>query len=166
MAWACGPIRFEINPGVATPAHQRSVRRAVRRYGLAARRRVSFLGVTEARRSDEGRPSDAPILIEFTWPDDAPRSLGFAEAFTAPADDGRDLRVGGSVYLHPDLVTLDAGATVRLAMHELGHLGGLDHSEDPNSVMHETAAARRYSPAERAAIRSAYGGCADPSTRD
>jgi hypothetical protein len=154
-SWACGPIRYEVNLGAAGRHQLRAVHRAMSRYASAARRPVVFVGVTDARRGDEDRAPDDPLLIEFTWPDDAPPALGFAEAFVGP--DGK--LVGGSVYLHPDLVTLKPRATLRLAVHEFGHLAGLAHDTDPASAMHTGAPVGRYEIDERAAIAAAYAGC-------
>lgn len=153
--WACGALRYEINADAVGRSHRRAIHRALVHFGAAAERRVRFVGYTTERRSDGTRPAAAPILVEFTWPDDAPGAFGYAEAFV----DDHGTAVGGSVYLHPDLLGLPAAVTRRLTLHEFGHLAGLPHSARPDAVMHPAAGAARYSEAERAGVAAVFAAC-------
>jgi hypothetical protein len=58
---------------------------------------------------------------------------------------------------HRDGRELDADAMRALAMHEVGHLLGLGHSDDPASIMAPTVRVRALSPGDSARLRQLYG---------
>jgi hypothetical protein len=52
--------------------------------------------------------------------------------------------------------TLDNDAMKAMALHEIGHLLGLDHTEDPTSIMAPRVRVRSLSAADRATVRLLY----------
>ncbi|MEO6527201.1 MAG: matrixin family metalloprotease [Gemmatimonadaceae bacterium] len=52
--------------------------------------------------------------------------------------------------------SLDADAMKAMALHEVGHLLGLDHTEDATSIMAARVRVRALSPADRATVRLLY----------
>lgn len=88
-------------------------------------------------REVPGRP--APVLI--TWPEEWPSSWtghdALAYAQSQMLDD--EEIVTGSVRVNPE-VDWDHDRLVWVLLHELGHVAGLGHSEDPDQVMFRTVA--------------------------
>lgn len=56
----------------------------------------------------------------------------------------------------PDGTPLDAASVRAIALHEIGHLLGLDHTADPRHVMAETVRVTELSEADRATVRLVY----------
>lgn len=89
----------------------------------------------------------APVLIRFTddatVPDLAGDTVGLAggAGMTSPST-GRTHYVSGTVYLDLELVGMPAlggvPAYLPVLRHELGHLVGLDHVDDPTQIMYPT----------------------------
>jgi hypothetical protein len=66
---------------------------------------------------------------------------------------------GASITLalhHQDGEPLDAGAVRAIALHEVGHLLGLDHTSDPGNVMTPRVRVRDLSAVDRATVRLLY----------
>jgi predicted Zn-dependent protease len=79
---------------------------------------------------------------------------------TTTVDDGRHL-VRATVLLaraHSNGRMLNAEETRVLALHELGHVLGLEHSTDSTSVMWPTVRVRSISAADGARVRALYSG--------
>ena len=154
--WACGPFRYEINPEGATDAQIEAVHRAVERYVAVTGRDAQFVGLTDQRRSVDPRPLDAPVLIEWFWPDDVTFSrMGFGEAF---AVDGR--YVGGSVYLRPSESPTPAWLVERLTMHELGHVGGLLDVDDEQEIMNPSLTVDEWGDGDTVGLLLTHEPCA------
>lgn len=97
-------------------------------------------GLSRRLVTDRDRPGGRqPVLI--TWPQDWPSSwtghdaLAFAEAKMI---DGVEI-VTGSVRVNPE-EDWRYDQLVWVLMHELGHVAGLGHADDPGQVMHGTVA--------------------------
>lgn len=79
---------------------------------------------------------------------------------TTCVDDGAKRLVSAEVMLalrHSDGRVLSDEETRVLALHELGHALGLDHSADSTSVMQATVRVRAISAADRARVIQLYG---------
>ncbi len=151
----CKPIEFRVNPAGAPQGYQDLVDDALDRVGAAAGLEFSDEGTTDDRPQwDEtripiifGEPKRQPVLI--SWADeDEVRQLR-----------GRVAGIGGSVALDDKSgraryitggVTLDSTVFSRLMqsprgraearailLHELGHMVGLGHVNDPDELMNE-----------------------------
>ncbi|MGH7663520.1 MAG: matrixin family metalloprotease [Gemmatimonadaceae bacterium] len=73
--------------------------------------------------------------------------------------------VDGSVKLalhHTDGTPLDTAAVSAIALHEVGHLIGLDHTADTTSIMAARVRVREISPADRATAHLLYSLPAGP----
>lgn len=149
----CGALEFQINRGEAGDAQIAAVLDAVERYGAAADREVVYLGETEETAAD-GHDPHAAILIEFHWPDDAPTRYGFAEPAII---DGH--YVGGFIYIHPMLEDAPAELVTRLAMHELGHLGGLADVDAVDEMMNPELTAGDWGAGDLWGFRVTHSGC-------
>jgi len=122
--------------------------------------------------------ADAGIPMRFTYVRDSATAdvhVHFVERF-AQGISGRTIwsrdeawwLVGGQIelaLLHPrgDAVTMPQLHSI--ALHEIGHLLGLDHVDDPTHIMAPRVRARELSDADRATVRLLYSVPAG-STRD
>lgn len=152
---ACRPLHYVINPALATPGGIRDIRRAFELTGEASGLRFVYDGTTD-EPYDPDRASYQPERYGERW---APILISWTnEPLTdvvAGAEGTRPIAAAGSrfeVNAHgaPVFVTGHAvfdsswteipagfgGQTWGQAMlHELGHVLGLDHVDDPASVM-------------------------------
>ena len=159
----CDPVRVELNlDGAPDPAADRaSVERAVTRIARATGLRVELVGESSERpRWTEGRVRlDAGDLRD---PD--PVLVSFADSEEVPQLEGRVAGLAGSVLVEQrgfrryvtGQVTLDRETFAGLrdqpggdevadaiALHEFGHLVGLDHVDDPGELMFATTTDQR-----------------------
>jgi matrixin len=112
---------------------------------------------TGCARFRAARPDEAPALV-LAWKRGAheactPFGTDPSVAHTGP--------VGPGTFVHFDAGReWDAAALERAALHELGHVLGLDHSPDEEAVMYHEPSARRdrLARADLDGIHSLYGG--------
>ncbi|HUF31031.1 MAG TPA: matrixin family metalloprotease [Gemmatimonadaceae bacterium] len=109
------------------------------------------------------------IPIRFTFAvdsTDADIHVGWVDRFDAAISGktlwSRDKRwwiVSGTITLalhHNYGDSLDGNAIYAIALHEVGHLLGLDHTEDVNNIMTPRVRVRELSAADRATVRLLY----------
>jgi hypothetical protein len=111
----------------------------------------------------------AGVPLDFRLVDDSARAdvrVAWIDRFTQPISgrtvwsrDDRWWLVDGTVTLalhHSDGAPLDADQMRALALHEVGHLIGLDHTGDPDNVMAPRVRVRELSAADAATARLLY----------
>jgi hypothetical protein len=118
-------------------------------------------GSVSFRPAEDGEPAD----VTFSWHragDDPCRLFGYGVgvAHTGP--------VGPGTFVHLDAARrwpsagADAHGTLASAVaHELGHVLGLDHAEDPATLMHPDTHVAAPAAGDQAGLRSLYGGGVD-----
>ena len=147
----CSPIHYVINPALAPAGGVDDVHTAVRLTSEASGLTFVYDGETDESPSNERvfyQPERygerwAPVLI--AWSDGlAPssstglRPLGEAASWFERNDEGQLVYVSGQVVFDAggDLQSGFAGETWgQVMLHELGHIVGLGHLDDPTSVM-------------------------------
>lgn len=146
----CREVEYVVNDTLAPSGSEGLVQSAVEEISAATGLVFAFTGHTDeipvARSSDLG-PRREPVVVAWTTPDaveglrDEVAGLGGSSA-RLHEDSGRLEYVTGMVALDaPQLSEVIARpngpAQARaIVVHELGHLVGLDHVEDPGELMH------------------------------
>ncbi|MDM7854841.1 matrixin family metalloprotease [Cellulomonas alba] len=151
----CRPIHYVTRPagtpagGDALVAH--AIAAVTRATGL---RFVDDGATTESVTADRAvfqpdRYGDrwAPVLIAWETPDEQPRLAGSVAGLSGPAGvtlPGADAAyVSGTVELDGQQIAtaerVEPAAARLIVMHELGHLVGLDHVDDPTQAMNPIA---------------------------
>ncbi len=155
----CRPIPFVVNAEHAPAGASDLLADAIARVGA-----VTGLAFEAEGPSDEP-PSEAraafqpevygdrwaPVVIWWTTPDDAPTLAGSVAGFAGSTwieiDDPRGRRTGvyvtGTVALDGPQIeeirrTQGRASAESVILHELGHLVGLDHVDDPDQIMNPT----------------------------
>jgi len=109
------------------------------------------------------------VPVRFTFVDDSARAdvhLSWVDRFDEPisgktlwARDERWWIVSADIVLalhHRDGTPLDESAMRAMALHEVGHLMGLDHTRDARNIMAPRVRVRELSAADRATVRLLY----------
>ncbi len=158
----CRPVHVVVNDAAAPPIGDALVRQALDRLSRASGLAFVLDGTTDERFEPDRelvqeRYGDrwAPVLIDWTdrrtLPAVGSDSVGVAKSFIeARTDSARSLRVvSGEVALNTPLlqriVTARRGMALARAgiMHELAHVVGLGHVDDPAQLMYEAFTGRQ-----------------------
>ncbi|WP_320536567.1 matrixin family metalloprotease [Pseudarthrobacter sp. IC2-21] len=151
----CRPVHYVVRPDNAPPGTERLIEQAVSVVSAASGLQFVYDGATaeapsktrETFQPDRYGKQWAPVLIAWSTPEESPDLIGKVAG------------TGGSSYAHipgepyvlvAGQVTLDApglqeilsrsdgSLLVRaIIMHELAHVLGLDHVDDPTQLMYE-----------------------------
>lgn len=179
----CTPIRWVVNPAGAPPSALRDLTAAFERVRAVTGLRFEHAGTTAERPGRDRSPYQpsrygerwAPVLAAWTHPGSAALSLGesdrgLAMPVAVDGPDGAASYVSGQAVFNAE-TDLEPGFGTRhgswgaTMMHELGHLVGLDHVEDPGEMMFTFPHPGRvvWGPGDTAGLRrlGASAGCAE-----
>ena len=159
----CRPIHYVVNSTLAPASWQPLVEEAVRQASLATGLHFIYDGPTSelptANRAGY-QPETygdrwVPVLIAWTTPEQVPRltgqTVGLGGSSSIGLSNGYKAYVTGSVSLDAPQFAGIMGSSqgreigVAVIMHELGHVLGLDHVDDPRQLMYDQASwVRQY----------------------
>ena len=157
---ACRPVTVLVNDRLAPLGARTELWEALTELAAATGLTFHDAGTTDAVPTSAwlGVPDDDPTLV-VTW---APRALtdvivpGAAATGGWFAHDGRRITKGFVVVdATPGVRTVGGTLLGTLLLHELGHVAGLEHVDDPGQVMFPTVSAaspERYTAADLAAL--------------
>lgn len=151
----CRPVHYVVRPDYAPPGTEQLVQEAVAAVSAATGLQFVYDGITseaptadrDAYQPDRYGKKWAPILIAWSTPEESPDLAGRV----AGTGGSSSVRVPGEPYVYvtgqvqldgPGLTETmafpDGPALVRaIIMHELAHVVGLDHVNDPTQLMFE-----------------------------
>ncbi len=175
----CRPVHWVEAPGPVPPGGREVVRRAFAELSRHTGLRFVEDGTTDERPA-ESRPlvqparyGDrwAPVLVAWSTEADAPRLAGRVAGYAGPAvaDDGGRLLVSGQVVLDAADLAHPGGSGVTAfayyaVLHELGHLVGLAHVDQPAQLMYAQGHIAAPAPGDLRGLAAAGSGPC--STRD
>lgn len=152
----CRPVEIVVNDAQAPPGTEGLVEAAAADVASATGLQLTILGTTDEGASPD-RPTEdyarygrgwSPVVIGWTSPTEIPRLAGRVAGIGGSSRWGASITattrfVTGEVWLDaPQLTQVmarpEGAAEVRaIVLHELGHLVGLDHVNDPRELMYE-----------------------------
>lgn len=158
----CRPVHYVVRSAGAPPGGQLALDRAVQQIEHITGLRFSYDGDTSEAPSVSRPAQDparygnrwSPVLVAWTDPAEYPNMKGFAGLAGPDAvsgtSPGHRRYVSGVVYLnreHLSEVATWGDGQERIdavVLHELGHLIGLDHVDDPGELMYRTPTAQAH----------------------
>lgn len=153
MRWdPCVPIRYEVNPEGASSAAVKLVHEGIAETQSLTGLRFDYVGETDRRPQWRHRfvpellPGSPPVLVSWATEAEVPDLAGDVVGLGGAAGDGggaADMAVltqGGVTFDVDFLAEVAAGQEGRaqqwaVVLHELGHLVGLGHVDDPRELM-------------------------------
>lgn len=180
----CSPLTIVVDSTDAPPAGRQDLDVAVEMVAEVTGLDIEVAGETEERPAGN-RPAYqperygerwAPILV--SWAPAGHNGVALEDSDRAVAlpvavgDEGEQTYVTGQLVLNAAHDDLNSGFDDRatswgaVLLHELGHLVGLGHTEDPGELMHGSVVSGpvEFGPGDRAGLRavgSEAGGCID-----
>jgi hypothetical protein len=149
----CRTIRYELNLTSAPPGAEGVLGVAIQRVERATGLKFEYVGTSERRPLDRaprvyGLEAKAPpVIVSWATPQEAPGLAGEIAGYAGSSyfpdgSHGRHFVTGQVIFdseVFSRLLQSPAGtAKARaIAMHELGHLVGLNHVRDPGELMYE-----------------------------
>ncbi|QSZ47979.1 peptidase M10A and M12B matrixin and adamalysin [Arthrobacter sp. D5-1] len=178
----CRPIHYVVNADLGDPSWQPLVEEAIRQASVATGLKFVYDGPssevpsTNRQGYQPARYGDrwAPVLIAWSTPEQVPRltgqTVGLGGSSSIGLSDGYKAYVTGTVSLDAPqfagIVDTSEGKEIGVAviMHELGHLLGLDHVDDPRQLMFDQASwVRQYAAGDRTGLAQLGSG---PCSKD
>lgn len=154
VAWdPCREIRYEVNPEGAPPGWEALVEDGVAEVGARTGLELTFAGTTDDRDFTERYDPNGgarPVLIGWADEDEVPdleEDVAGIGGATYAEVGGRRGYVSGMVVLDVDVydqLAADGDTETQRAilLHELGHLVGLGHVDDPGEIMYADGISR------------------------
>jgi hypothetical protein len=149
----CRPVHYVVRPDNAPPGTDRLISEAVAAVSVATGLRFVADGATSEPPTEQRKTYQpdryghrwAPVLITWSGPEEVPQlagnvaGRGGSSAVKIPGHPA--VLVSGQIALDASdlagiLLRPDGAAQVRaVILHELGHVAGLDHVDDPTQLM-------------------------------
>jgi hypothetical protein len=166
VGWdSCRPIHYVVNPTGAPDGWKDVVEDAVSEVAEASGFRFDYDGTSDDHWGDRRDTGVRPVLIDWATPEEEPRldgntvGIGGSNAVTS---NGETRYVSGMVVLDQEeyaemLGTGRHRAAILILAHELGHVLGLDHYDDPQQLMHaEYVGQRGFGDGDRAGLKELH----------
>ena len=146
----CRPIEYEVNDALAPDLGQRITEDAIATIETATGLDFRYIGTSNRSPSTEGRSpwgGREPVIIGWTTVDAVPElrdrvagvggSTARKDGYTGDLEYVTGLVALDAPQLKDILARPDGEAQVQaIVTHEIAHLVGLDHVEDPNELMY------------------------------
>ena len=170
----CRPLRYVVNAEHAPPGAETLVAEAVQAVGDVTGLRFEYEGLTDERGGRdraEHQPERygdrwAPILLEWSdaaWQPELAGNIAGVGGSTAITTGWRRTAVyvsGNALFDAPQMMRMPYATARAVVMHELAHIVGLDHVDDPAQLMHEQGQATAFQPGDLAGLaRLGAGPC-------